>query len=117
MRTEREHLELMLKSAKARFTKGIRMRGERLRRLADELDRQADRSLTVGTPDWQGSDMANNAAWFASQVQHEVVSVLPNLLLDQLTTDARDLDEMIRARDINQVIDEGLAAARKREES
>ncbi len=74
------------------FAKSIENRAEWLRRLAVELDRHARRARTVGTPDFQGGSFANNLAWFAAQVQHDVISVLPNLALDGLTGNAYDID-------------------------
>lgn len=81
---------------KSRFAEGIRDRANLLRDVADELDRRADKVAAIGTPDFRGVEFADNAAWIASQVQHEVIGILPNLTLDHLTVMAHDIDLLIR---------------------
>jgi hypothetical protein len=78
----------------ASYSGGIRKRAVALRRLADELDREAARAEKLGTPEYGGAEFSDNMAWIASQVQGHVISALPNLRLDQLTTDAHDIDSM-----------------------
>jgi hypothetical protein len=74
------------------YAEGIRSRAQRLRTLADDLDCEADRVATIGTPEFRGGEFANNLGWIASQVQHHVIAALPNLRLEQLTTDAQQID-------------------------
>lgn len=78
------------------FAKGIRTRARLLRDLADDLDRHANRAELIGDPDFKGPEFSRNLAWFASNVQNDVMNALPNLRLGQLTTDAHDIDEQAR---------------------
>jgi hypothetical protein len=90
-------MDMLIALRIAGYADGIRRRAITLRELADELDREAARAEKLGTPEYGGAEFSNNMAWIASQVQHHVISALPNLRLDQLTTDAHDIDDMREA--------------------
>lgn len=79
------------------FESGIRRRADRLRKMAEDLDRIADRVGDVPTPG------TKSYATLAGSAQHTVLWGLANLSLDSLTSDAYDADwaaaELTSARD------------------
>ena len=77
------------------FIEAVRERAERLRRLAADIDRIADRAATVHTPGFRGWSGADNLAYAAASVVHEVMSTLPNLTFDTLINEAQRIDEMV----------------------
>jgi hypothetical protein len=90
--------ETYLDIATKRFAATIRKKAQALRDAADDIDRRADRTFLVGTDQFRGAEFADNFAWVAHEVQHDVMTALFNLHLDSLTTDAYDLDSMRQAK-------------------
>lgn len=88
--------DFLVKLTRERYADKIRNRARTLRALADEVDRIADRVLTVDTPDFTGPAYANNLAWMAHTVQHEIINAVPNLGLAQLTSAAWDYETLKR---------------------
>ena len=70
----------------------VRTRTRRLRDLADEMDRTAERMRTVGTPGFRGSELANSLTYLAATLVHDVANALPNLNLSELVNTAHEID-------------------------
>ena len=84
-----EHIKPLTDTARMHreaFESGIWRRADRLRKLADDLDRIAARVADVPTPG------TRSYATLAGSVQHTVLWGLANLSLDSLTSDAHDAD-------------------------